>query len=66
MKILVNLTKLPVANLPKYHVHLALAAQRLFSHTTDFDNLDLGQSVLGQWCIQHVIHTVREMRIVAG
>lgn len=48
------------------HVAAMLAIKRLLSHTTNADHLDLGQSPFGQWCLQALHSSVRELRIAAG
>ncbi len=62
-----SLIKLPKTQ--KYRrprVAAMLALKRLLSHTTNADHLDLATSPFGQWCLQALHSTIRELRIAAG
>jgi hypothetical protein len=58
--------------LPKTHkykrprVAAMLAIKRLLSHTANLDHLDLATSPFGQWCLQALHSSIRELRIAAG
>ena len=43
-----------------------LALKRLLSHTSNIDYLDLATSPFGQWCLQVLHSSVRELRVAAG
>lgn len=43
-----------------------IALRRLIQHCTDEGTLDLEQSALGQWCLQALQSSLRELRIAAG
>lgn len=62
-----SLIKLPKAQ--KYRrprVAATLALKRLLSHTANVNHLDLTSSSFGQWCLQALHSSVRELRIAAG
>ena len=62
-----NLVKLPRTQ--KYRrprVAAMLALKRLLSHTSNADHLSLSSSRFGQWCLQALHSSVRELRIAAG
>ena len=42
------------------------AVQRLLAHTNNPDHLDMRSSVLGQWCLQAICSSLRDLRISAG
>ena len=61
-----KLIKLP--NTQKFRrprVSAMLAYKRLLSHTANVDNLDLTSSALGQWCLQSLHSSIRDLRIAA-
>ncbi|PSR90721.1 phosphatidylinositol 3 [Coniella lustricola] len=43
-----------------------IALRRLILHCRDAQTLDLEQSALGQWCLQSLQSSLRELRIAAG
>ena len=43
-----------------------LALKRLLSHTANADHLNLSTSSVGQWCLQALHSSIRELRIAAG
>lgn len=43
-----------------------IALRRVILHSKDHELLDLEKSVLGQWCLQALQSSMRELRIVAG
>ena len=43
-----------------------MALRRLLSHTTDDQYMNLGTSKFGQWCLQALQSSLRELRIAAG
>lgn len=43
-----------------------IALRRLIMHTQNVSYLDLGTSYLGQWCLQSLRSSLRELRISAG
>ena len=43
-----------------------LAVRRLLCHSTGIDQLDLSRSVLGQWCLQSLRSSLRDLRVAAG
>lgn len=61
-----------LVNSPRFHDSkrsrvLAMIALRTFAtHFTDEEFLDLEASSLGQWCLQSLQSSVRELRIAAG
>ena len=62
-----KLVKLPRTQ--KYRrprVAAMLALKRLLSHTSSTDYLSLSNSQFGQWCLQALHSSVRELRIAAG
>lgn len=64
---LVSLIKLPkIQNFRRPRVAAMLALKRLLSHTTKEEHLDLKTSAFGQWCLQALHSSIRELRIAAG
>lgn len=62
-----NLIKLPrTQNYRRPRVAAMLAIKRLLSHTANADHLDLANSPFGQWCLQALHSSIRELRIAAG
>lgn len=47
-------------------IAVMLALRRLLSHSTSFVHLDLSKSVLGQWCLQSMRSSLRDLRIASG
>ena len=43
-----------------------VALKRLLIHTANTDYHDLAQSIYGQWCLQALRATARDLRIAAG
>lgn len=43
-----------------------IALRRVILHSEDPETLDLEKSILGQWCLQALQSSVRELRIAAG
>ncbi|KAM3088202.1 serine/threonine-protein kinase M1, variant 2 [Clarireedia jacksonii] len=67
ISILTTLVKSPVFHDSKRSRVLAMVALRTFAtHFTDKEFLDLEVSSLGQWCLQSLQSSVRELRIAAG
>lgn len=63
---MVTLVKLPRAQ--KYRrprVAAMLALKRIVIHTANTDHLDLAASPLGQWCLQALHSSNRELRVAA-
>lgn len=61
---LFRLIQKPKWRSPRIAVMLAL--RRLLSHSTSYIHLDLSKSVLGQWCLQSMRSSLRDLRIAAG
>lgn len=62
-----NLVKLPKTQ--KYRrprVAAMLALKRLLSHSANAEHLNLATSPFGQWCMQALHSSIRELRIAAG
>ncbi|PQE28467.1 phosphatidylinositol 3 protein [Rutstroemia sp. NJR-2017a BBW] len=67
ISILTTLVKSPIFHDSKRSRVLAMIALRTFAtHYTDNEFLDLEASSLGQWCLQSLQSSVRELRIAAG
>ena len=47
-------------------IAVMLALRRLLSHSTSFVQFDLSKSLLGQWCLQSMRSSLRDLRIAAG
>ena len=43
-----------------------VASKRLLTHTANTDYHDLAQSIYGQWCLQALRASARDLRIAAG
>lgn len=64
---IVSLIKLPkTQKFRRPRVAAMLALRRLLSHTAKEEHLDLTASAFGQWCLQALQSSVRELRIAAG
>ena len=64
---IVNLIKLPKPQkLRRPRVAAMLALKRLLSHIVKGEHLDLTASASGQWCLQALNSSLRELRIAAG
>ena len=64
---IVNLIKLPkTQKLRRPRVAAMLALRRLLSHNVKGEHLDLTASAFGQWCLQALNSSIRELRIAAG
>ena len=64
---IVGLIKLPkTQKFRRPRVAAMLALKRLLSHTAKEEHLDLTTSVFGQWCLQALHSSLRELRIAAG
>ena len=64
---MINLIKLPKTHkLRRPRVAAMLALKRLLSHTVQEEHLDLTRSAFGQWCLQALRSSTRELRIAAG
>ena len=64
---IVSLIKLPKTHrLRRPRVAAMLALKRLLSHTSKQEYLDLKTSTFGQWCLQALHSSTRELRIAAG
>lgn len=61
---LIRLPKTPKNRRPRVAAMLAL--KRLLSHTAKEEHLDLTISAFGQWCLQALQSSIRELRIAAG
>lgn len=62
-----NLIKSPrTQNFRKPRIAAMMALGRLLSHTTNTDQLNLATSAFGQWCLQALHSSLRELRIAAG
>ncbi|KAH8816823.1 protein kinase-like protein rad3 [Xylogone sp. PMI_703] len=62
-----KLIKLPAfLDSRKPRVLAMLALKRLASHFNDQEFIDLEVSILGQWCLQSLQSSIRELRITAG
>lgn len=59
-------------NMPRTQKHrrprvaAMLALKRMLSHTSNMDYLDLATSPFGQWCLQALHSSIRELRVAAG
>ncbi|CAM1502082.1 Fc.00g040660.m01.CDS01 [Cosmosporella sp. VM-42] len=56
----------PLLTSRRPRVAAMIALRRLVLHSNDPDTLNLETSVLGQWCLQSLNSSVRELRIAAG
>ena len=64
---MVNLIKLPkLQKLRRPRVAAMLCLKRLLSHTVKGEHFDLTSSAFGQWCLQALNSSSRELRIAAG
>lgn len=64
---IVSLIKLPKTQKSRRpRVAAMLALKRLLSHTVKEEHLDLTTSAFGQWCLQALHSSIRELRIAAG
>ena len=62
-----GLMKLPKSSkFRRPRVAAMLALKRLLSHTAKEELLDLTNSSFGQWCLQALHSSLRELRIAAG
>lgn len=53
-------------NLRRPRVAAMLALKRLLSHTINKDHLNITTSTPGQWCLQALHSSIRELRVAAG
>ena len=64
---IVSLIKLPkTQKFRRPRVAAMLALKRVLSHTVKEEHLDLTTSAFGQWCLQALHSSIRELRIAAG
>ena len=64
---IISLIKLPkTSKLRRPRVAAMLALKRLLSHTVKEEHLNLTTSAFGQWCLQALHSSTRELRIAAG
>ena len=64
---IISLIKLPKTHrLRRPRVSAMLALRRLLSHTSKEEYLDLKTSAFGQWCLQALHSSTRELRIAAA
>ena len=61
---LINMPRVQKHRRPRVAAMLAL--KRLISHTSNIDHLDLATSPFGQWCLQALHSSIRELRVAAG
>ena len=61
---LINMPRIQKHRRPRVAAMLAL--KRLLSHTSNMDYLDLAISPFGQWCLQALHSSIRELRVAAG
>ena len=61
---LINMPRIQKHRRPRVAAMLAL--KRLLSHTSNIDYLDLATSPFGQWCLQALHSSIRELRVAAG
>jgi len=62
-----SLIKLPeTQKFRRPRVAAMLALKRLLSHTANMNHLDLTSSPFGQWCLQALHSSIRELRVAAG
>jgi serine/threonine-protein kinase ATR len=54
------------ADSKKSRITMMIALRRILQHSKDLEDIDLDRSTLGQWCLQSLQSTVRELRIAAG
>lgn len=67
VEILVRIIRLPgFLECRQPRVVAMIALRRVISHSTDPEVLDLEKSALGQWCLQALQSSIRELRIAAG
>ena len=64
---IISLIKLPKTHrLRRPRICAMLALKRLLSHTLKEEYLDLKRSAFGQWCLQALHSSTRELRIAAA
>ena len=61
---LLKLPKLQKHRRPRVAAMLALKC--FLSHTANEENFDLKTSLVGQWCLQALRSSIRELRVAAG
>ena len=61
---LLQLLQTPRRKQPRVAAMVAL--KRLLTHTTNTDHHNLAQSIYGQWCLQALRASARDLRIAAG
>ncbi len=62
-----NLLQLPqMQKQRRTRVAAMLALKRILTHCGNFNHLDLATSVFGQWCLQALRSSMRDLRIAAG
>ncbi len=67
LTLVANLFRLPkIQKSRQPRVAAVMALGRLISHTANPDNLSLTSSPFGQWCLQSLHSSLRELRIAAG
>ena len=67
LSMMANLLQLPqIQKRKRTRVAAMLALKRILSHCESVNHLDLATSVLGQWCLQALRSSMRDLRIAAG
>ena len=67
LSVMANLLQLPqTQKRRRTRVAAMLALKRILSHCGNVDQLDLATSVFGQWCLQALRSSMRDLRIAAG
>nr|XP_036588838.1 protein kinase Rad3 (phosphatidylinositol 3) [Colletotrichum truncatum]KAF6800480.1 protein kinase Rad3 (phosphatidylinositol 3) [Colletotrichum truncatum] len=61
---LINLDEFKKSRRPRVAAMIAL--RRIINHTDDLELFDLETSPLGQWCLQSLHSSIRELRIASG
>lgn len=61
---LLKLIQKPKCDRPRIAAMVTL--KRLLSHSTSLNQLNLSKSTLGQWCLQAMRSSLRDLRIAAG
>ena len=67
LSIMTNLLRLPqLQKRRRTRIAAMVALKKLLSHGGNADQLDLTTSVFGQWCLQALHSSMRDLRIAAG
>ncbi len=67
LSMMANVLQLPqMQKRRRTRVAAMLALKQILSHCGNVDHLDLATSVFGQWCLQALRSSLRDLRIAAG